>query len=290
MHELAAEKGAGVCRDIYSEFHLSSFLPPSVPSFGFPGIEFARCRLFCLCATRGESSKLVSATSCLVSFCTAPLAETEAHFRPALASVETRSKCLWLVCCNSANPPHDKTLFACQARIHTNMSATIAERNTAEARDTHEDRQLFQLVYLSSSHGQYSRHDLVDILATSRRNNTRANITGLLLYHDGNIIQFLEGEEATVDAVYDRIARDSRHKGILPLVRRKIDRRDFGSWSMGFKDIEDSEKEQLDGFNDLMGSLSNHTTADPAMSKQVQRLIRSYRQVCGKPDFPCVLN
>lgn len=152
--------------------------------------------------------------------------------------------------------------------------------HSQESRDLAEEhRQLFQLIYLSSSLGQYSREDLVEILSVSRRNNTRANISGLLLYHDGNIIQFLEGEEASVKSVYDRIARDPRHKGILPLVRRKIDRRDFGSWSMGFKDIDESDKEQLEGFNDLMSSLSNHTTADPAMSKQVQRLIRSYRQV-----------
>lgn len=159
------------------------------------------------------------------------------------------------------------------------MATEMADRTNTERRDAQEDRELMQLVYLSSSLGQYSRSDLKDILATSRRNNTRANITGLLLYHDGYIIQFLEGEEASVNAVYERIARDPRHKGILPLVRRKISRRDFGSWSMGFRDIEDDEKEQLDGFNDLMSSLSNHTTADPAMSTQVQRLIRSYRQV-----------
>lgn len=148
--------------------------------------------------------------------------------------------------------------------------------------------QLYQLVYLSSSSAQYSKEDLVNILEISRRNNTARDVTGLLLYHDGNIIQFLEGKEEAVSALYDRIARDNRHKGVLPLLRRKIDRRDFGSWSMGFKNIRDDEKESLDGFNDLMNSLSSHTIADPTMSKQVQRLIRSYRQLwdTGRTERP----
>lgn len=80
-------------------------------------------------------------------------------------------------------------------------------------------------------------------------------------------------------ALYNRIALDKRHKGVLPLLKRKVSKRDFGDWSMGFRELETDEKDQLEGFNNLMHSLSPHTTADPTMSKEVQRLIRSYRQV-----------
>lgn len=139
--------------------------------------------------------------------------------------------------------------------------------------------QLCQLVYLSSASAAYSKTDLIDILTTSRRNNTKVNVTGLLLYHDGNIIQFLEGEQEVVQELYNRIASDRRHKGVLPLLTRKIKSRDFGSWSMGFKNVTEEEKDKLDGFTDLMNSLSPHSVADPSISKPVQRLIRSYRQV-----------
>ena len=147
--------------------------------------------------------------------------------------------------------------------------------------DTQDSEPLIQLVYLSSSAAQYSSDDLMDILKISRRNNSARDITGLLLYHNGNIIQFLEGAESAVQAVYDTIARDHRHKGVLPLLRRKVSQRDFGNWSMGYKNIQDDEKAQLEGFNDLMNALSSHTVADPSISKPVQRLIRSFRQVCA---------
>lgn len=157
------------------------------------------------------------------------------------------------------------------------INTTAADNDVSHPLSGEED--LSQLVYLSSASAAYSKQDLIEILAISRRNNTAANITGLLLYHDGNIIQFLEGDTKDVQRLYNRIAGDNRHKGVLPLLTRKIKSRDFASWSMGFKSITDEEKEELDGFNDLMNSLSSHTVADPSMSKPVQRLIRSYRQV-----------
>ena len=82
-----------------------------------------------------------------------------------------------------------------------------------------------------------------------------------------------------VHQIYNKINKDRRHKGVITLLRRKINKRDFGNWSMGFREIDDVDRDRLDGFNDLMNTLSPHTVADPSMSKEVQRLIRSYRQV-----------
>jgi hypothetical protein len=137
---------------------------------------------------------------------------------------------------------------------------------------------IHQLVYLSSATSLYDQDELLRILQVSRRNNSANNITGLLLYHEGNIIQFLEGEEQAVSALYDKIESDPRHKGVLPLLQRKLPKRDFGNWSMGFKDMGSATADQFEGFNNLM-SIAVHTVADPTMSKEVQRLIRSYRSV-----------
>ncbi len=136
----------------------------------------------------------------------------------------------------------------------------------------------YQLVYLSSASELYSRQALLDILQISRYNNSRANITGLLLYHEGNIIQFLEGEQEAVENLYNKIAKDHRHKGVLPLLRRMVRKRDFGAWSMGFRDVADHTTD-VDGFSNLMNSLKANVVSDPSMSKEVQRLIGSYRNL-----------
>ncbi|BFZ55319.1 hypothetical protein PYCC9005_002359 [Savitreella phatthalungensis] len=141
---------------------------------------------------------------------------------------------------------------------------------------------LYQLVYLSSAEHLLEDSELVSILAASRRNNIKRNVTGLLLYHDGNFIQFLEGPAHQVDALYERISLDVRHRGVLRLLRREIAKRDFGEWTMGFKALSaDSAPEEIDGFNNMMSTLSAHQVADQTMSRTVQRLITSYRQLWG---------
>jgi hypothetical protein len=93
---------------------------------------------------------------------------------------------------------------------------------------------LYCLAYISSSIGLFSQADLDDILAASRRNNAADGITGLLLYHDGNIFQVLEGPEDTVRTCYARIEQDSRHTGCIVLLSQPMRDRNFASWDMPY--------------------------------------------------------
>jgi hypothetical protein len=90
---------------------------------------------------------------------------------------------------------------------------------------------MLQLVYISSSVDRGT--DLTEaILATSRRNNARDGITGLL-YADGTrFLQVLEGEPAKVEAAFARIKPDVRHRGVVVLSRRTVATREFGAWDM----------------------------------------------------------
>ena len=90
---------------------------------------------------------------------------------------------------------------------------------------------MLQLVYISSSTTR-GLEGLDAILATSRRNNARDGITGLL-YADGTrFLQALEGEGAAVEAAFARIRTDPRHRGVVVLSRRTIAVREFGPWDM----------------------------------------------------------
>ena len=90
------------------------------------------------------------------------------------------------------------------------------------------------LAYISSSVGLFSEADLDDILAVSRRNNAADGITGLLLYHDGNIFQVLEGPEDAVRTCYGRIEQDLRHTGCIVLLSQPAQGRNFASWDMAY--------------------------------------------------------
>jgi hypothetical protein len=57
---------------------------------------------------------------------------------------------------------------------------------------------MIQLVYLSSTRWLLTPGDITSILESSLRNNARDNITGILLYRSGSVLQLLEGEEDLV--------------------------------------------------------------------------------------------
>lgn len=95
---------------------------------------------------------------------------------------------------------------------------------------------LFQLLYVSSLVANESEA-LPEIMDVSMRNNKLRNITGMLLYAEGNILQVLEGETDTVLKTFGHIQMDSRHRGVFPLLERGVDARYFSSWSMGYRKL-----------------------------------------------------
>ena len=99
---------------------------------------------------------------------------------------------------------------------------------------------LHQLIYVSTLTAA-ARAELPGILDKSVANNQAQGLTGMLLYADGNVIQVLEGEKAALDAAFQRIERDPRHYGIIVLLNKAIDARQFDAWSMGYRSVSAAE-------------------------------------------------
>src|SRR5687767_6279847 len=108
---------------------------------------------------------------------------------------------------------------------------------------------MFHLVYVSSAINLFNSDELKDLLEISRRNNSALDITGMLLYRDGNFIQALEGDEQAVRALFEKISRDPRHKGIVTLVQGETPEREFPDWSMGFRNLNDPDESKLAGYS-----------------------------------------
>ena len=99
---------------------------------------------------------------------------------------------------------------------------------------------LTRIVYTSRAMPDIARADLEDILETARRRNAEQGITGYLLYDDGQFIQAIEGEPASVEALVERIERDPRHDALEIVARERIGQREFGDWSMGWFHVDNS--------------------------------------------------
>jgi len=85
-----------------------------------------------------------------------------------------------------------------------------------------------------------SMDDIQNILASANRFNAQNEITGMLCHGNNVFLQYIEGSEVAVDKLYDRIARDERHKDIRILHRSTGNFPRFTNWSMGFVSSYDS--------------------------------------------------
>jgi hypothetical protein len=111
---------------------------------------------------------------------------------------------------------------------------------------------LISLAYVSSESRKMTAQDIEAILEKAREKNAKLNITGMLLYRNGYFIQALEGEEEDVVNLYNTIAKDERHSNVLMVGREDISERSFSDWSMGFRDLEDFDAAELQGYTDFL--------------------------------------
>ena len=112
------------------------------------------------------------------------------------------------------------------------------------------DGSVFHLIYVSSAVALMSQPALEALLKAARAKNRRLGVTGMLLYHDGNFMQALEGDEPAVLTLAGSIASDPRHKDMQVVVRYATDGREFAEWDMAFHQLHANDAETRD-FVDL---------------------------------------
>jgi len=107
---------------------------------------------------------------------------------------------------------------------------------------------MHHLIYSSSATSRFTDSELQQLLTQARANNEQQNITGVLLYHDGQFMQLLEGEDSVLYNLYAIIEQDPRHTGVLKLADKAIESRSFPEWSMAFKPVDAAAFAQLQGY------------------------------------------
>lgn len=112
--------------------------------------------------------------------------------------------------------------------------------------------ELIHCIYCSAvTDENLSKEALEDILEQSRVNNANSDITGMLLYESGAFFQVLEGEKDAVEALYQKIEQDERHRTVTKLIQEPIEERTFGEWSMGYPRVTKKELGEIEGLNDF---------------------------------------
>ncbi len=124
-------------------------------------------------------------------------------------------------------------------------------------------------VYASLAASSFDPAQLPVLLEKSRARNATRDLTGMLLYLDGNFFQVLEGPAGAVDSLFEVISRDPRHSRITRIIREPIARRDFGDWTMGFESIGLDAVDRLLGTNDFFGARSCVEQLNPGRARKL---------------------
>ncbi len=98
-----------------------------------------------------------------------------------------------------------------------------------------------------------------DIVRQAAPRNGLEGVTGLLYAEGDAFLQAIEGPDDSIADLLDRLERDDRHRDLRVLVDREIAQREFGDWTMVYRD----RREQVDAFDDrlrvLLAGVSRET-------------------------------
>ncbi|MCW5658490.1 MAG: BLUF domain-containing protein [Burkholderiaceae bacterium] len=97
------------------------------------------------------------------------------------------------------------------------------------------------IAYVSSATQLMTVAQLESLLVEARDLNLESGVTGVLLYSDGNFMQYFEGSEESMRVTYERIRASQRHKDIMEILNERIAQRSFPDWQMGFAQATQSE-------------------------------------------------
>ena len=130
--------------------------------------------------------------------------------------------------------------------------------------------QLYRLLYVSTAEHFLSHRELEALVQGARARNAAAGITGMLIYTEGHFLQYIEGPQSEVEALFTRIERDPRHHGMLRIFEGPQARRIFTEWSMGYCTLRKDDYATVRGALDLAAQpfgdvLPDDTPADLAV-------------------------
>lgn len=93
---------------------------------------------------------------------------------------------------------------------------------------------LERIVYQSTASQEFGSLALFQLLTQAQLRNSQLQITGHLLFFNGQFTQCFEGPPESVEQLWQSIQRDKRHKNIELLVRHPSQARRFPEWSIAF--------------------------------------------------------
>jgi len=135
---------------------------------------------------------------------------------------------------------------------------------------------MYRIIYLSSSVKYLNGEEIESLLVQSRKKNLENDITGVLMYIDGDFLQIIEGPNTAMKDLFESIKKDPRHKGIITILNTEITERQFPKWSMGFCASDYEKLKQIKGYENISKEKITEITDKTALAF-IDSFIKSHR-------------
>jgi len=136
---------------------------------------------------------------------------------------------------------------------------------------------IFRIIYKSTAahpaevmlgHGH-----LASLLASARRRNHAADVSGVLVYTGLGFFQVLEGPRSAVQSVFESILVDRRHHTLAVIEMDFTADRRFDGWAMGFLGTSREVDDRLNGVG--LGPVGGPESLDQLLRRTLLVLIDS---------------
>lgn len=104
---------------------------------------------------------------------------------------------------------------------------------------------LTTIIYRSHICGGVSHALLDEMVAAANQKNSRADVTGILLFNGTHFFQLLEGPEEEVTEIYRHICADNRHYNVVELFCDRAPARRFGKLGMELFDLREYDRDEV---------------------------------------------
>ena len=112
------------------------------------------------------------------------------------------------------------------------------------------------------------------IIESSQSNNPKKGVTGTLMTSGGLFYQVLEGPPAEVDALYEIIRRDPRHRDVLLLDSIEgVTERLFPRWSLQKIDLEGGTDMRMEPIRALLTAIIDQRESLARMVTALERAV-----------------
>ncbi|WP_052731043.1 BLUF domain-containing protein [Spirosoma radiotolerans] len=135
------------------------------------------------------------------------------------------------------------------------------------------------ITYFSTAIETTTEDNIQEIVTFSRERNARLNITGVLLYINGQIVQVLEGQQTAVTKLYNSIQQDPRHTQVRTVISRPISHRLFSHWYMGYETLTTQQYDEVSSIiSDHPQPEGSFAADQPVILRMLQRFFELNHQ------------